>query len=80
MFILYYFINIFYIIDFWSHLSVNTVSAPPVNAVKVTHTPTYQYTNPVFKHAIVKKPGFSNSHVITSPALAVVTLNSSLHL
>ena len=43
---------------------------------KHTHTPTYQYTNPVSKHAIVRKPVLSTSHVNTS-APAVVTLNSS---
>ena len=61
-----------------SSLSVNTVSVPPVNVVKVTTTPTYQYTNPASKHAIVRKPVFSTSHVNTPPAPAVVTLNSSL--
>ena len=57
-----------------SSLSVSTVSAPPVNVVKVTTTPTYQYTNPACKHAIVCKPVFSTSRVITTPAPAVATL------
>ena len=61
-------------------LSVNTVSVPPVNVVKVTTTPTYQYTNPASKQAIVCKPVFSASHVNTSPAPAVFNLNSSLPL
>ena len=63
-----------------SSLSVSTVSVPPVNVVKVTTTTTYQYANPASKHAIVRKPVFSTSHVITSPAPAVATLNSSLPL
>ena len=63
-----------------SSLSVSTVSVPPVNVVKVTITTTYQYTNPSSKHAIVCKPAFSTSHVITSPAPVVATLNSSLPL
>ena len=60
-----------------SSLSVSTVSVPPVNVVKVTTTPTYQYTNPASMHAIVCKPVFSTSYVNTSTAPAVVTLNSS---
>ena len=62
-----------------SSLSVSRVSVPPVNVVKVTTTPTYQYTNPVSKHTIVRKPVFSTSHVyvITSPAPVVATLNYS---
>ena len=60
-----------------SSLSVSTVSVPAVNVVKVTTTPTYQYTNPVSKHTIVRKPVFSTSHVITSPAPVVATLNYS---
>ena len=63
-----------------SSLSVSTVSVPPVNVVKVTTTPTYQYTNPASKHAIVCKPVFRTSHVITTPAPAVATLNSVLPL
>ena len=63
-----------------SCLSVSTVSVPPVNVVKVTTTPTYQYTNPASKHAIVCKPVFRTSHVITTPAPAVATLNSVLPL
>ena len=64
----------------FSSLSVNAVSVPPINVVRVTTTPTYQYTDPVSKHAIVRKPVFSNSHVNTSPAPAVALLNSSLPL
>ena len=63
-----------------SSLSVNAVSVSPVNVVKVTTTPTYQHANPVSKHAIVRKPVFSTSHVNTSPTPAVLTLNSSLPL
>ena len=63
-----------------SSLSVNTVSVLPANVVKVTTTPTYQYTNPASKHAIVGKPVFSTSHVNTRPAPMVVSLNSSLPL
>ena len=63
-----------------SSLSVSTVSVPPVNVVKVTTTPTCQYTSPAPKHAIMLKPVFSTSHVNTSPAPAVVTLKSSLPL
>ena len=58
-----------------SSLSVSKVSVPPVNVVKVTTRPTYQYINPASKHAIVCKPVFSTFHVITSPAPAVATLN-----
>ena len=58
-----------------SSLSVSKVSVPPVNIVKITTTPTYQYINPASKHAIVRKPVFSTSHVDTSPAPVVVTLN-----
>ena len=36
--------------------------------------------NPASKHTIVRKPVFSTSHVNTSPAPTVVTLNSSLPL
>ena len=61
-------------------LSVNTVSVPPVNVVKVTTTPTYRYTNPASTHAIVCKSVFSTSHVNTSPVPAVVILNSYLPL
>ena len=53
-------------------LSVNTVSVPPVNVVKVTTAPTYRYTNPASTHAIVCKSVFSTSHVNTSPTPAVV--------
>ena len=63
-----------------SSLSVITFSVPPVNVVKVTTTPTNQYTNPASKHAIWRKPVFSTSHVVTSPTPAVATLNSSLPL
>ena len=63
-----------------SSLSVNTVSAPLVNVVKVTTSPTYQYTKPASKHVIMRKPVFSTSHVNTAPAPAVVPLNSSLPL
>ena len=45
-------------------LSVSTISVPPVIVVKVTTTPTYQHTNPASKHAIVRKPVFSTSHVL----------------
>ena len=63
-----------------SSLSVNTVSVRPVNVVKVTITLTYQYINPTSKHAIARKLLLSTSHVNTSPASAVVTLNSYLPL
>ena len=63
-----------------SSLSVNTASVPPVNVVKLTTTPTYQYTNPASKHEIVRKPVFSTFYVNTTPAPADVTLNSSLPL
>ena len=63
-----------------SSLSFSTVSVPPVNLVKVTTLPIYQYKNPAFKHAIVLKPVFSTSHVNTSPAPVVIYLNSSLPL
>ena len=61
-----------------SSLFASKVSVPPVNVEKVTIKPTYQYTNPASKHAIVRQPVFSTSHVITSPAPSVTTLNSSL--
>ena len=57
-----------------SSLSVNTVSVPPVNVVKVTTTPTYQYTNQASEYAIVREPVFSISRVNTSHAPVVVTL------
>ena len=41
-------------------VSVNTVSAPPVNVVKITTTPTYQYSNLASKHAVVHKSIFSS--------------------
>ena len=63
-----------------SRLSVSAISVPPFNVVKVTTTPTYQYKNSTFKHFIVNKVVFSTSHVNTSPAPAVVTLNSFLTL
>ena len=63
-----------------SSLYVSAASVPPVNVVKVTTTPTCQYTNPASKHAIMRKPVFSTSHVITTPAPVVATLNSSLPL
>ena len=63
-----------------SRLSVSAISVPPFNVVKVTTTPTYQYKNSTFKHFIVNKVVFSTSHVNTSPAPAVVTLNSSFLL
>ena len=63
-----------------SSLSVSTVSVPLVNVVKVTTTTTYQYANPASKNAIVRKPVFSTSHVITSPVPAVASLNSSFPL
>ena len=63
-----------------SSLSVSTVSVPPINVVKVTTTPTYQYSNSASTHVIVHNPVFSTSHVNTSPAPAVATLNSSLLL
>ena len=63
-----------------SSSSISKISVPPVNVVKVTTTPTQKYTNPASKHAIVGKPVFSISHVNTSPAPAVVTLNSFLPL
>ena len=63
-----------------SSLSVNTVSIPPVNVVKVTIPPTYQYPNSACEYAIVRKPVFSTSHANISPAPAVATLNSSLPL
>ena len=59
--------------------SVSIVSVP-LNVVKVTTTPTYQCTNLASKQAIVHKPVSSTSHVNTSPAPAVVTLNSFLTL
>ena len=59
---------------------VCTVSVPPANVVKVTTTPIYQYINPASKHAIVGKPVFCISHVITTPAPAVAILNSCLPL
>ena len=62
--------------DVLSSLSVNTVSVPPVNVVKVTP----HLTNPTSKHAIVRKPVFYTLHVNNSPAPAAVTLNSSLLL
>ena len=61
-----------------SSLFASKVSVSPVNVEKVTIKPTYQYTNPASKHAIVRQPVFSTSHVITSPAPSVATLNSSL--
>ena len=63
-----------------SSLTASTVSVPPVNVVKVTTAPTYQYPNPASKHAVVRKHDFSTSHDNTFPAPAVVTLNSSLPL
>ena len=65
-----------------SSLSVNTVSVPPVHVVKVTTTPTYQYTNQASEHAIVREPVFSISHVNTCHAPVVVTLYfaSPLHI
>ena len=59
--------------------SVSIVSVP-VNVVKVTTTPTYQYTNLASKQTVVHKPVSSTSHVNASPAPAVVTLNSFLTL
>ena len=56
-------------------LSIQFPLTPPINVVKVTTTPTYQYTNPASKHFIVHKPGFSTSYV---PAIG--TLNSYLRL
>ena len=64
----------------FSSFSVRKVSFPPVNVVKVTTTPAYKYKNPAYKHSIVSKPAFSIFHVNTSPAPAVITLNSSLPL
>ena len=61
-------------------LSVNTVSVPPVNVVKVITTSIYQYTNPTSKHAVVPKSVFSISHVNTYPAPAGATLSSHLSL
>ena len=63
-----------------SSLSDNAISVTLVNVVKVTTAPRNQYTNPTSKDAIVHKPVFSTSHGNTSPALAVVNLNSSLSL
>ena len=63
-----------------SCLQISTVPVPPVNVVKVTTTPSYQYTNPASKQAIVCKPVFRTSHVITTPAPAVATSNSTLPL
>ena len=63
-----------------SCLPISAVPVPPVNVVQVTTTPTYQYTNPASKQAMVSKPVFRTSHVITTPAPAVVTLNSALPL
>ena len=59
-------------------LSVRTVFVPPVNVVKVTTTPTYQYTNPASKHAIVLQAVFNTSN--TSPTPVVVTSHPSLPL
>ena len=63
-----------------SSLLVSTISVLPVNVLKVTTTPTYQYTNLASKHAIVRNPVFSTSHVFNTPVPAVETLNSSLLL
>ena len=63
-----------------SSLLFSTVSVPPVNLVKFTTLPIYQYKNPAFKHAIVFKLVFCTSHVNTSPAPVVIYLNSSLPL
>ena len=63
-----------------SCLPISTVPVPCVNVVKVTTMPTYQYTNPASKQAVVCKPVFRTSHVITTPAPAVATLNSTLPL
>ena len=70
-------INVFKVV--LSSHSVSIVSVP-VNVVKVTTTPTYQYTNLPSKQDIVHKPVSSTSHVNTSPAPAVATLNSFLIL
>ena len=49
-------------------LSVNTVSFPPANAVKVTITLSYQYPNAASKYAVACKSVLSTSYVNTSPA------------
>ena len=60
--------------------SFSTDYVPTTNVVKVTTTRTYQYTNPVTKHAILRNPVFSASHVINYPAPLVATSNSSSSL
>ena len=61
-------------------LPVKTFSVLPFNVANITTTPTYQCTNPASKHAVMCKSVFSTSDVNTSPASAVITLNSYLPL
>ena len=35
-------------------LSVNTVSVPPINVIKVTTAPTVQYINPVPEYVVMR--------------------------
>ena len=59
-------------------LPVKTFSVLPFNVANITTTPTYQYTNPASKHAVMCKSVFSTSDVNASPASAVITFNSYL--
>ena len=61
-------------------LSVSAVSAPPVNVVNVTTSSTYQCSNLVSKHAVMRKFVLSSSNVNIPYAPAVVTLNFYLPL
>ena len=54
-------------------LFVNAVSIPLIDVIDVKTKPTYHYTNPVSKHAVMCKSVFITSNVNISPAPAVLT-------